>query len=847
MSVNLIVNKNLLSNLNAKNIYINTDEKLSTNTNIVGSNVVADENLYINTNNLNVKASQDNYSNTNDSENINGSIAFTMYGGGGGTAGLGYGKSNSSSDTIINNNSQLLANNMNINVSNDANFVGANVRANDTLNLNVGNNLNIESLRDEYSSNSKGFNVNAGLGFGSAGAAANRTPSLDVGKVSSVNGGFSVNNGVTQTKQTVLSSVTANNLNVNVGENTNLKGSLLASGNYNENENFVDNKNLNLSTNTLTFSNLSNSSFSSNQSLGLNLNYNLSSTKIVNQKEEPQQGGISSVGYNSSTGLDVNVSKTLATLGQGNITIKDKENSDDLTKLNTDTQNINKDLYSSSTGTKVDATLDTRLLTEDGRKQIKEDLERTKRLGQAIGDVATSDAFKITDTFDHIGDVQKDLDVQKALALKDNGQTINILENQQNYSQEQIDNAVNDYAQIYADIYGINIETAKVALLGKYGSTYTNADSTSSNIYLDKILNQNALSSANTLGHEVAHVRQNQGETYLRDTTQLQEEYANIFGNYSASGLDFSSYVYNNVQLNSNPILNKIVVTNQDLNTLKANTSLYLQDASKVNSGEGRIDDESYWTLQDMDRTKDLQSDNAKDRIKALIETGNTESEILKQVINDGTLRGLSQEEFDNIYVSQKQQVDDANKLVDNMILSLKASELALGGREVVKNIAEAITKKSMELSLKNAGFTASSDLLNQTVTQLVNNEQIRQELLANPAEAIKKIVDNIDWTQTAVSVGIGSTGTKTSTNVNNVIDRVKARNTVQNQLDKATSPTLQNKLNNRVEKIDNQIIDKTKILLIPEVTKTILNTEPKEIVKEIIQDNLPEGNTNEN
>lgn len=273
-----------------------------------------------------------------------------MYGGGGGTAGLGYGKSNSSSDTLINNNSQLLANNMDINVSNDANFVGANVRANDTLNLNVGNNLNIESLRDEYSSNSKEFNVNAGLGFGSAGAAVNRTPSLDVGKVSSVNGGFSVNNGVTQTKQTVLSSVTANNLNVNVGENTNLKGSLLASGNYDENGNFVDNKNLNLSTNTLTFSNLSNSSFSSNQSLGLNLNYNLSSTKIVNQKEETQQGGISSVGYNSSTRLDVNVSKTLATLGQGNITIKYKENSDDLTKLNTDTENINKDLYSSSTG-----------------------------------------------------------------------------------------------------------------------------------------------------------------------------------------------------------------------------------------------------------------------------------------------------------------------------------------------------------------------------------------------------------------------------------------------------------------------------------------------------------------
>ncbi|MDN5108413.1 hemagglutinin repeat-containing protein, partial [Aliarcobacter butzleri] len=65
------------SNLNGKNIYINTDEKLSTNTNVVGSNVIADENLYINTNNLNVKASQDNYTSKNDSESINGSIAFT--------------------------------------------------------------------------------------------------------------------------------------------------------------------------------------------------------------------------------------------------------------------------------------------------------------------------------------------------------------------------------------------------------------------------------------------------------------------------------------------------------------------------------------------------------------------------------------------------------------------------------------------------------------------------------------------------------------------------------------------------------------------------------------------------
>ncbi|NCB12272.1 MAG: adhesin, partial [Erysipelotrichia bacterium] len=69
------------SNLEAKNIVINTNEDLTTNTNIIGSNVIADENLYINTNNLNVKASQDIFNSSNKSESINGSVAFTMYGG----------------------------------------------------------------------------------------------------------------------------------------------------------------------------------------------------------------------------------------------------------------------------------------------------------------------------------------------------------------------------------------------------------------------------------------------------------------------------------------------------------------------------------------------------------------------------------------------------------------------------------------------------------------------------------------------------------------------------------------------------------------------------------------------
>ncbi|WP_164698858.1 hypothetical protein, partial [Aliarcobacter skirrowii] len=65
--------------------------------------------------------------------------------------------------------------------------------------------------------NQSGFNVNAGIGFGSGGKEGHRVPSIDIGDVSSVNSGISMNNGVSQSKQTVLSSITGNEININVG------------------------------------------------------------------------------------------------------------------------------------------------------------------------------------------------------------------------------------------------------------------------------------------------------------------------------------------------------------------------------------------------------------------------------------------------------------------------------------------------------------------------------------------------------------------------------------------------------------------------------------------------------
>ncbi|WP_035144298.1 hypothetical protein, partial [Campylobacter concisus] len=89
---------------------------------------------------------------------------------------------------------------------------------------------------------------------------------------SSTNANFSRSSSNTITKQTILSSITANELNVEVGKNTHLKGSLLAAGEYDKDNTFIDNHNLNLKTNTLSYENLSNTSYAkgTNFSIGAN-------------------------------------------------------------------------------------------------------------------------------------------------------------------------------------------------------------------------------------------------------------------------------------------------------------------------------------------------------------------------------------------------------------------------------------------------------------------------------------------------------------------------------------------------------------------------------------------------
>ena len=236
---------------------------------------------------------------------------------------------------------------MNILASNDATFKGSSVRADDTLNLNVANNLTVESVRDSSSSASHGMNASMGVSVGGNNSS-----------LSGANASVGMNNSRSSEKQTVLTSLTGNTVNITTGENTHIKGALVAAGTTDDKGTFQDNNNLNLSTKTLTFENLANTKSSNSTGLGMGAGVS--------------GNGISSVSAQLSTGTSYERTKTLATLGNGNINITDSVNSDEMDRLNRDTTNITKSLVKTSTGTSVDATLDTRMLTKEGRAQINQ-------------------------------------------------------------------------------------------------------------------------------------------------------------------------------------------------------------------------------------------------------------------------------------------------------------------------------------------------------------------------------------------------------------------------------------------------------------------------------------------
>ncbi len=438
----------------------------------------------------------------------------------------------------------------------------------DTLNLDIDNDLNIESLKDSYKSNNKAKSISAGIGFGSGTKSTNRFPSLNTsGKVSSINAGVSNSKGTSLTKQTVLTSITANKINANIKGNTNIEGALFASGEFNKDGTFIDNEQLNLNTNTLTFENSSNSIYSNQKSIGADANYNLANIK-PNNKQQAQNGfkGISSIGANLSNNINGKVSKTLATLGKGDIIIHNKQKSDDITTLNQDTTKLNKQLYSSEVGVNVDASLDTRLLSEEGRKDIKNDYNTATAITKSINQIATTNKAKLTDFFKETDKNVKVYEKMKEVISNDKVlsqqlQDPNLTPNQKQDMLNKITLNVmqtlgyvsNDVKLIHTDTNGKNNTLIKGHYNPKTQTSYIN----------DKY-NKSTKDLISSSGHEITHDMDKQAGIFISNDKD-QNIYADNFGNdladYTNKALDIvdsSSIASINNHNNKNSNLIKI-------------------------------------------------------------------------------------------------------------------------------------------------------------------------------------------------------------------------------------------------------------------------------------------------
>ena len=499
------------SSLNAKRININSNDALA----ITGSDLASKEDMSLNSNNLNINSSEDSLKYKSNTRSLTTGFGFTFYGANSSSLELGTNSLKQSEQSLTNNNSHLYsAKDMNINTANDATIKGANLRADERLNLKVGNNLSLESTRDIKDASSKSKGINLSVSYSGATNAKNFASGDR--SLSSVGASISKSNSNTKIKQTNLSSITANELNIEVGKNTHLKGSLLAAGEYDKDNTFMDNHNLNLKTNTLSYENLSNTSYAKGTNFSIGANYILedknNKDSRSNNNQEDKFTGLKSIDLSNHRNLSYSLSKNLATLGSGNIEIADKDNSDDLTRLNRDTTKLTKDLVNTSISSNVDGSMDLRVVTKSGQKDIKDEFNTATAIAKAIELISTTKNAKLSSFFNYVDDLVKGYDKDKIL-LELN---LKVMENQSASILEKEQAASN-----IAAMYGVNV---KFANLESYSGGKFNPEDPNS-IYLNTATLGDAKTFLTALRHELVHRKDNEAGKFIPQD-KFQNEFA---------------------------------------------------------------------------------------------------------------------------------------------------------------------------------------------------------------------------------------------------------------------------------------------------------------------------------
>ena len=388
-------------------------------------------------------------------------------------------------------------------------------------------------------------------------------------KTSSSNANFSQQRSNAITKQTILSSITANNLNVEVGNNTHLKGSLLAAGEYDKDNTFIDNHNLNLKTNTLSYENLSNTSYTKGTNFSIEANYAFKDAKTDNQAKADNKdlnSKITSASYLNQRNLSYTLSKNLATLGNGNIEIADKENSDDLDRLNRGTTKLTKDLVNTSISSNVDA----RVFSKEGRKEIKDEYNTATAITKALNTIIETGEFNFnSEVKENVAQYEAGKLLGKELAQKLIDDSVTI---------EEKEALGNKFIELFASKAGLDLNGISLRIIddefakGKDDEKFL-GHFNSGSIILNLAHIKNVDQFVSTLGHELKHAIDYKAGKFIPGDSK-QDRYAKLkedsFSDYLSKALNLQDSGINAKDAAINYIKNQ-----SSLNTLLLNSYMF--------------------------------------------------------------------------------------------------------------------------------------------------------------------------------------------------------------------------------------------------------------------------------
>ncbi len=466
---------------------------------IQGSHLQAGEGITIDSQDLNVLASQDLSTRETSTEHRNVNISIDLYGGSGGGVNLSSDSASSSRREITQTNASLLANNITINTRDTTQIKGADIAAGDTLSLNT-QTLHVASVQNSTKDRSQSQGASAGFsssGINSAGLSNARARSV--------------------IKNTVDTQLLGETVDITVAEATTLRGATIAAVDEDGN----DNQQLTLVTNTLEVGSLNNT--------------------VEARSTSASVGVGQTVSLDYSNDNQHSKTKTLGTVGEGEIVLGDAENSN-TRLLNRDIDDNEVAIYDIESHQGLSGSLDTRLLTERGRTAIAEDILKSEMIVNTIELIATTERVGVEDFFSETDKAHRTYEAVKteiantpALANALQNPNLNPAEKEQLLNQitssvmAELGYESHENRLVNTDVAGRDGEAVQGYYSDETGHAYIN----------DQHI-ENTEELITTAGHETSHAIDRQSEEVDLDNTQDNESYADNYGENLAEYTEFA-------------------------------------------------------------------------------------------------------------------------------------------------------------------------------------------------------------------------------------------------------------------------------------------------------------------